>query len=188
MDIDQKHNSIPLQVLLGVLLCIFLTGLFFVITFRRPSVLGLGAIKRASSTRTAMALTSQALYGPFPTPTGPTATITKTPTVTPTMTVTPSNTASPTPLRFFIDTPTPRTPIPNSGRTSLPASTATSAPPPQPTQPQATQPPPQATQPPPQPTQPPQPTSPPPQPTQPPPTQPTDKGCLNPQGHPIPCH
>ena len=151
-------------------------------------------------------MTSQALYGPFPTATGPTPTITKTPTVTPTATITPSNTPTPTPIRFFLDTATPRTAIPNIGITSIPGSTFaptaifinTPIPPTnapfQPTQPviQPTQPPFQPTQPVVQPTQPPpQPTQPPPQPTQPPPqpTQPpaTKKACVNPQGHPIPC-
>ncbi len=169
---NPKGNQVYLQVLLGVLLCIFLTGVFYVITFRRPSVLGLEVASRANATRTALALTSRALYGPFPTATGPTPTITKTRTLTPTPTVTPSNTPSPTPLRFFIDTATPRTPIPNRGATSIPRPISTSAPMP--------------TNPPVQPTQPPvQPTQPPPQPTQ-PPAQPTP--CRNPQGHPIPCH
>jgi hypothetical protein len=172
VNFNWKENRIPLEVLLGVLLCIFLTGLFYVITFRRPSVLGLEVVSRANSTRTALALTSRALYGPFPTATGPTPTITKTRTVTPTPTMTPSNTPSPTPIRYFIDTATPRTPIPNSGATPIPGSTSAPIP----------------TNPPAQPTQPPaQPTNPPPQPTQ-PPAQATKKACLNPQGHPVPCH
>ena len=170
MNFSWKENRIPLQALLGVLLCIFLTGLFYVITFRRPSVLGLEVASRANSTRTALALTSRALYGPFPTSTGPTPTITKTRTLTPTPTETPSNTPSPTPIRYFIDTATPRTLVPNSGSTLIPASTTI------PTNQSI------------QPTSPPaQPTQPPPQPTQ-PPAQPTKKACVNPQGHPIPCH
>jgi len=167
VNFNWKENRFPLEVLLGVLLCIFLTGLFYVITFRRPSVLGLEVASRANSTRTALVLTSRALYGPFPTATGPTPTASKTRTVTPTPTLTPSDTPTPTPLRFFIDTPTPRTPNPNQEATSRPASTSIPIKPPaQPTQPPA-QPP----------VQPPQ-----------PPAQPTKKACLNPQGHPIPCH
>ena len=161
MNSNSSDRSFYLQVLLGCLLCIFLTGLFFVITFRRPSVLGLGGSTRANSTRTALALTSRALYGPFPTVTGPTPTASKTRTTTPTPTNTPSNTASPTPIHYFIDTATPRTPIPQSGATLIPIST----------QPQIL------------------PTNPPIQPTLPPvqpPIQPTP--CRNPQGHPIPCH
>jgi hypothetical protein len=74
-----------------------------------------------------------------------------------TFTTTPSS----TPIRFFIDTATPRTPLPHTGTTLIPASTSvvanTSIPPANP---------------------PVQPTSPPVQPT----------ACVNPQGHPIPCH
>lgn len=157
MNFNWEKNQAYVQVLLGCLLCIFLTGLFYVITFKRPSVRGLEVFTRSNGTRTALALTSQALYGPFPTATGPTPTITKTRTLTPTPTVTPSNTPSPTPLRFFIDTATPRTAMPPSARTSIPASTSVQIPP---TDPLA------------------QPTLPPVQPT----------ACVNPQGHPIPCH
>ena len=186
MNENRGNRQVYLQVLLGCVLCIFLAGVFYVITFKRPSVLGLEVLTRANGTRTAIALTSRALYGPFPTATGPTPTITNTPTLTETPTTTPSNTATPTPFRFFIDTATPRTPNPKSQATSVPVNpptqssirpTNTSAPQVQPTSPPA-----QPTSP------PPQPTSPPPQPTSPPPAQSTQKACLNPQGHPIPCH
>jgi hypothetical protein len=153
-----RDRSFYLQVLLGCLLCVFLTGLFFVITFKRPSVLGMGGSTRANSTRTALALTSRALYGPFPTATGPTLTPSKTRTTTPTPTITASNTVSPTPIHYFIDTATPRTAIPHSGTALIPVST-----------------------------QPPiLPTNPPPVQPSSPPIQPTP--CRNPQGHPIPCH
>src|SRR5690349_22173284 len=98
-----KQRTIYLQVLLGCFLCLFLVGLFYVLTFGRSSVLGLGVASRAGSTRTAIALTSRALYGPFPTATGPTPTASKTRTATPTPTITPSNTASSTPIHYFID-------------------------------------------------------------------------------------
>lgn len=179
MNFNWKENRAALQVLLGCVLCIFLTGLFYVITFKRPSVLGLEVFNRSNGTRTAIALTSQALYGPFPTATGPTPTITKTPTVTPTATLTFTMTASSTPIRFFIDTSTPRTPLAPAGRTSIapsalaPTSVSVHTPIP------PTNPPVQATQPAVQPTQPP------PQPTQLPVTK---KACVNPQGHPVPCH
>src|SRR6185295_7833545 len=127
VNLNWKVNRIPLEVPLGVLLCIFLTGLFYVITFRRPSILGLEVVSRANSTRTAIALTSRALYGPFPTATGPTPTITKTRTVTPSPTLTFTTTPSSTPIRFFIDTATPRTVIPHVGATLIPASPLASA-------------------------------------------------------------
>lgn len=170
MNSNSHERSFYLQVVLGCVLCIFLTGLFYAITFRRPSVLGLGGSLRANSTRTALALTSRALYGPFPTATGPTPTPTKTPANTPTTTITPSNTTTSTPIHYFIDTVTPRTPI-SSGAATVPAA-FTLAP---------TNPPLQATNT----SAPIRPTSPPVQPTS-PPIQPTP--CQNPQGHPIPCH
>ena len=181
---NRNEKQVFLQVLLGSLLCVFLAGLFYALTFWRPSVLGLGALSRASSTRIALALTSQSLYGPFPTPTGPTPTPSRTPTDTFTPTVTPSVTPTETSVRYFIDTATPRTPIANQGTIPLPGSTSVPAP----THPpiQATSVPVQPTSPPAQPTSPPQPTSRP-QPTS-APAQPTKKACLNPQGHPIPCH
>jgi len=154
-----KKNQVYFEVLLGCLLCIFLTGLFYVITFRRPSVLGLEVFTRANSTRTAIALTSKALYGPFPTATGPTPTASKTRTVTPTPTMTPTTTPSPTPFRFFIDTATPRTAIPHTRTTLVPASTFAPVPN-TPVQSMNT--------------------------SAPAPVQPT--ACVNPQGHPIPCH
>jgi hypothetical protein len=153
---NRQEKQVYIQVLVGCLLCLFLTGVFFVITFRRPSVLGLGISARVSGTRTALALTSNALYGPFPTATGPTPTASKTRTITPTPTLTPSDTPTPTPLRFFIDTATPRTLVPRSESTPILATN----PPIQPTAPAV------------------QPTNPPVQPTP----------CVNPQGHPIPCH
>ena len=190
MNFNWKERSVYLQVLLGCLLCIFLTGLFYVITFRRPSVLGLEVFARANSTRTALALTSRALYGPFPTATGPTPTPSKTPTTTPTPTITPTNTDTPTPIRYFIDTVTPRTTIPHGGMTLLPGSTSTLAPVPTYPVPTSTRvfptiPPIQSTNtpvPPIQPTQPLiRPTN-----TSAPLVQPTP--CQNPNGHPIPCH
>lgn len=168
MNFSWAKNHAYLQVLLGCVLCLFLGVLFYVLTFKRPSVLGLEVASRVNSTKTALALTSQALYGPFPTVTGPSPTITKTRTLTPTVTLTFTTTPSSTPMRYFIDTATPRTPLPPTGKTLAPASTSfagnTAIPP---TNPPA------------------QPTSPPAQPTS-PPAQPT--ACVNPQGHPIPCH
>jgi hypothetical protein len=161
VNFNWEKKQAYVQVLVGCLLCIFLTGLFYVITFKRPSVLGLEVFTRSNSTKTAIALTSQALYGPFPTATGPTPTVTKTRTVTPSPTLTFTTTPSSTPFRFFIDTATPRTLVPHTGKTLPPAPTAVQINTPIP------------------------PTNPPIQPTS-VPAQPTP--CRNPQGHPIPCH
>src|ERR1051325_1628054 len=181
LNSNGKERTIYLQVLLGC----FLVGLFYVLTFGRSSVLGLGVSSRAGSTRTAIALTSRALYGPFPTATGHTPTASKTRTATPTPTIMPSNTASSTPIHYFIDTATPRTAIPQGGATPFPGVTSTSAP--LPTQPLSTQPLPTRTSVPPTipPILPTKTSAPPVQPTQ-PVSQPTP--CRNPRGHPIPCH
>ena len=82
----------------------------------------------ASSTRTALALTSQALLGPFPTSTLPTATATEifTPTWTPTRT--PTRTPTPTATTAVIVTFTARTNQPRSTFTSTPRPPATATP------------------------------------------------------------
>lgn len=167
MNSRWKENPIVLQFLLGLLLFVFLSTLSYLIGLMQPSLSRLALFARANSTRTAIALTSQALYGPFPTATGPTPTASWTPSLTPTPTVTPTNTPTPTRVRYFINTSTPRTLVPQTGQTSTgapptepPRATNTSAPPIQPPRPtstsvQATNPPPQATDRPPQPTNPP---------------------------------
>jgi hypothetical protein len=86
-----RENPIFLQFLLGLLLFLFLTALSYLIGLLQPSVSGLALFARSNSTRTAIALTFQALMGPFPTATGPTPTPSWTPSMTPTPTVTPSN-------------------------------------------------------------------------------------------------
>lgn len=160
---------------LGV--CTVFIGLILLLAsgFRSPTR---GNPQGASSTRTALARTEQALLGPFPTATGPTPTTTLTARPTFTSTLTPSPTSTRTPVRYFINTATPRTPISNSNtalpslpiaETPVPASQPTNPPPVQPTD---------------QPTEPPAPTDPPPLPPE--PTQ-ENKPCVNPQGHPIPC-
>ena len=82
----------------------------------------------ASSTRTALALTSQALLGPFPTSTLPTATATEifTPTWTPTRT--PTRTHTPTATPVVIVTFTARTNQPRHTFTSTPRPLATATP------------------------------------------------------------
>ena len=166
MNMRWKDNPIFLQFLLGCLLFLFLTILSYVIGLLQPSISSLALFARANSTRTAIALTSQALYGPFPTATGPTVTASWTPSMTPTPTVTPSYTPTPTLVHYFIDTSTPRTLVPKIGGTSTgvptsvqptsvqptdrPPATRTSVPPTQPPRPTSTSV--QATDPPPQPT------------------------------------
>ena len=157
-----KENPIFLQFLLGCLLFLFLTTLSFLISLVQPSIPGLTLFARANSTRTSIALTSRALMGPFPTPTGPTPTPSWTPSITPTPTLKPTNSPTPTPFRYFINTSTPRTALPrtNASPTAGPGPTRTSSPPtrqPRPTSTsvQATDPPQQPTNPPPQATNPP---------------------------------
>lgn len=123
MNSRWKENPIILQFLLGLLLFLFLSTLTYLIGLMQPSLSRLTLFARANSTRTAIALTSQALYGPFPTATGPTPTPSWTPSITPTPTVTPTNTPTPTRVRYFLNTPTPRTLVPGTDQTS------TSAPP-----------------------------------------------------------
>ena len=164
MNSRWKENPIFLQFLLGCLLFLFLSIVSYVIGLISPSVSGLTLFTRANSTRTAIALTSQALMGPFPTATGPTPTPSWTPSNTPTITITPTNTPTRTPVRYFLNTSTPRTLVPRTGLTSTGAAptearaTRTSVPPTQnpPTQrPRATNTSVQATDPPQQPTNPP---------------------------------
>jgi len=131
MNMRWKENPIFLQFLLGCLLFLFLSTLTYLLGLFQPSISSLALFARANSTRTAIALTSQALYGPFPTATGPTVTPSKIPSLTPTATVTPSNTPTATLVRYFIDTSTPRTLIPQINQTSTGAPpTGTSMPPP----------------------------------------------------------
>jgi hypothetical protein len=151
-----RENPVFLQFLLGLLLFIFLTVLSYLLGLIQPSISGLALFARSNSTRTAIALTFQALMGPFPTATGPTPTPSWTPSLTPTPTITPSNTPTPTRVRYFINTGTPRTLVPGQLPTSIgaptqrPQPTRTSAPATQ--QPRATSTSVQATEPPQQPT------------------------------------
>lgn len=166
-----REDPILLQVLLGVLLFLFLLMLSYVLSLIQPRLGGMDLFARANSTRTSIALTSNALLGPFPTATGPTRTPSYTPSITPTPTVTASATPTSTPIRYFIDTATPRTLVPGLEQTTIAGTpvrpTSTSAPPTEPRRPTATSIP--ATDPPRQPTNPPQATNPPPQqPTNPP--------------------
>jgi hypothetical protein len=148
--------------------CTILIGLIWFVAsaFRNPT--STLSTQNASRTRTAIALTEQVLYGPFPTATGPTPTVTNTPRDTVTPTPTASRTPTPTRFRYFIDTAAPRRPRPNAGSTPVPPTAALI----QPTNPPPTHAPPTNLPP-----------------TNPPPTDPpiNPTPCLNPQGHPIPC-
>ena len=149
-----RENPVWLQFLLGVLLFLFLTVLSYLIGLFQSSLPGMALFAKSNSTRTAIALTFQALLGPFPTATGPTPTPSWTPSMTSTPTVTPSITPTPTRVRYFLNTSTPRTLVPGAPSTVQPQPTRTSVPATQ--QPratgtrgvQATDPPPQPTNPP----------------------------------------
>ena len=159
MNLRWNETPVARQILLGFLLTLFLLVLVYVLVLLQPSISALELFARANSTRTSIALTSQALYGPFPTATGPTPTPSRTPAPTASPTITPTPTPTRTPIRYFIDTATPRTLVPGSGLTSTAFA---------PTQPRATStpiPPSNQTR---QPTNPPRPTNPPPQVTNPP--------------------
>jgi hypothetical protein len=146
MKFRWRENPIVLQFLLGCLLFLFLSTLSYLIGLLQPSISGLALFANANSTRTAIALTSQALFGPFPTATGPTPTPSWTPSMTPTPTLTPRNTPTPTRVRYFINTSTPRTLVPqNSTFTNIPPAATQTAPRPTRTSSPPTQPPARAT-------------------------------------------
>src|SRR5215210_2479200 len=121
MNLPWKEDPTLRQFLLGFILILLVLVLFYIIAVMQPGVTVLDLFSRASGTRTSIALTSQALYGPFPTATGPTQTPTRTPSITPSPTVTPTGTASPTPIRYFLETRTPRTRVPGADLTSTAA-------------------------------------------------------------------
>ncbi|HJR80601.1 MAG TPA: hypothetical protein VJ821_11045 [Anaerolineales bacterium] len=128
-----RENRMALQALFVGLFFIGLILLVNALTSRET--VDTAQLQRdADSTRTAVALTSDALLGPFPTSTAPTATITVTarPSITPTTTPTETVTSSPTPILLF--TWTPRTSVPRATFTSTPRPTRTRTPvPPRPT-------------------------------------------------------
>ena len=120
-----------LQALLAGLLLIGLILAVYALTSRRsPDVAQMQ--RNAASTRTALALTSQALLGPFPTFTAPTPTASETPppTFTPTRTPTRTPTYTPSPIVFI--TFTARTNVPRATFTNTPRPTPTRTPQPPP--------------------------------------------------------
>jgi hypothetical protein len=161
MNLRWREHPLVRQALQAVLLVFFLALPAYLYALIQPSLSGLELFARANSTRTAIALTSQALFGPFPTPTGPTPTPSRTRAPTSTPTPTPSATPSPTRIRYFINTATPRTLVPgfDPGSTLIPptSSQRPTNPPRQPTQPPQPTNAPRATNPP-RPTRPPRPT------------------------------
>ena len=164
MNLRWREQPLVRQILQAVLLVFFLALAAYLYALIQPSISSLEIFARANSTRTSIALTSQALFGPFPTPTGPTPTPSRTRAPTSTPTPTPSTTPSPTPIRYFIDTATPRTLVPgfDPGSTLIPptSSPRPTNPPRQPTVPPQVTRPPQSTNPP-RATNPPRPTNPP---------------------------
>lgn len=120
MKAISKENRIPIQILLATLLCIGALLLIYTFAFRH-SPMDTEAQQKANGTKTALALTSGALLGPFPTSTAPTATPSDTPTLTPTLpTATPTVTRTPSPTRTLIPTFTPRTSEAHSTTTASP--------------------------------------------------------------------
>ena len=117
MNLRWGDNPELRQVVLACLLLLFLGTLSYLISLVQPSVSGLELFARANRTRTAIALTSNALLGPFPTATGPSPTPPRTPegTLTPTVTWTPSLTPTRTP--FVWSTGTLRTGLPSASAT-----------------------------------------------------------------------
>lgn len=106
----------------------FLIAAFFWLwfAFRGPDR-DAGAFGGAAGTKTALALTSDALLGPFPTSTVPTQTPSDIPTITSTIpTATPSSTRTPTPTASFLPTATLRTRLPGSTPTSAATLVSTS--------------------------------------------------------------
>ena len=87
-----KQNRVPLNILVQIVLCVALVFAAYGATFRSSNVFGLSeqTQKDIDSFKTALAGTSQALLGPFPTQTMPTKTITPTPTATPRISATPT--------------------------------------------------------------------------------------------------
>src|SRR5688572_28172090 len=130
MNLRWRDNPELRQVVLACLLLLFVGTLVYLISLILPTTSGLELFTRANRTRTAIALTSNALLGPFPTATGPTPTPPRPreSTPTPTVTWTPSPTATRTP--FVWSTGTLRTGLPSatSTRTATLRPTATRTP------------------------------------------------------------
>lgn len=103
-----RETRVNVMILFAVLLILGVILAVYTLTSREsPDAADLH--QGASSTRTALALTSQALLGPFPTATAPTATASNTPG--------PSETPTPTPTRTRTPTATPQVFITFTART-----------------------------------------------------------------------
>jgi hypothetical protein len=127
-----KGNRMYLQALLAILFILGLILVLYALT-SRESPDTLEAQRNANSTRTAVALTSQALLAPFPTSTAPTSTPSETPSQTLTPTRTPTNTRTPTQTPIPFITLTARTGAPGATLTSTPRPTRTQTQRPRPT-------------------------------------------------------
>ena len=122
-----RENRVNEMIMFAVLLRLGLILAVYVLTSQEsPDAARMQ--RNASSTRTALALTSQALLGPFPTFTAPTVTASEipSPTSTPTRTPTRTPTSTATPVVFV--TFTARTIQPRATFTNTPRPPATSTP------------------------------------------------------------
>lgn len=128
MKFDFIRRSLPRARAFLVFLAIVVLVLMVYASIFRDPVGGLGTGRSSRATRTALALTSAALLGPFPTATEPTKTPSQVPTatITPSLTLTPTSTRTPTPRVFF--TLTARTIVPRATSTNTPPPTRTRAP------------------------------------------------------------
>lgn len=120
-----RENRAQLLIFVAIFAFIGLLVMVYVFGSRTPSETDLNAAKNAATTKTAIALTSKALLGPFPTPTGPTPTASFTQRPTSTITLTPTITPTRTPFRFFTETNSPRTKVADS---TSPASVVSATP------------------------------------------------------------
>lgn len=122
-NLSENRTTVMIVFVLLLILGVILT--VYRMTSREPQD-ATGLQRDASSTRTALALTSQSLLGPFPTPTAPTATASQipSPTWTPTRTPTRTPTSTATPVVFI--TLTARTTVPRATFTNTPRPPATS--------------------------------------------------------------
>jgi hypothetical protein len=123
VNLNVSENRVFLQILIGVGLLVSLTLLFSTVLGSLGTQDASSASRNANHTKTAVALTADALLGPFPTGTRPSPTATETASITPTAsnTSTVTRTPSATPTLAFIITTSRQTREPTLG--VLPAQT-----------------------------------------------------------------
>lgn len=128
-----RENRVNIMILFAVLFILGVILAVYRLTSRKPPDPA-DLERNASSTRTALALTSQALLGPFPTATAPTATASAIPSPSETPTRTPTRTRTPTATPEVFITFTARTLAVRATFTNTPRPTLTRTPvPPRPT-------------------------------------------------------